>query len=144
MKTFTDNVKKVLTMTCVINTVIMTLLYVLGYITNTDGGTAWIPRFGIMWIVLGISFVLSAAELILHGKGNFFVKMLWHFLSCLAGFLLLFIVGGGYAENPSAIVIGTFLFIIAYLAVSLTRFAVTGKLKRTREEEEEYDEVFKK
>ena len=144
MNNFTKYVKKTLTMTCIINTVIITLLYVLGYITNTGGGTAWIPRFNIMWIVLGISFVLSAAELILQGKGNFFVKMLWHFLSCLAGFLLLFIVGGGYADRPSAIVIGTFLFVVVYLAVNVTRFAVTGKFKRIREEEEEYDEVFKK
>ena len=144
MNNFTKYVKKTLTMTCIINTVIITLLYVLGYITNTGGGTAWIPRFNIMWIVLGISFVLSAAELILQGKGSFAVKVIWHFVSCLAGFLLLFIVGGGYADRPSAIVIGTFLFVVVYLAVNVTRFAVTGKFKRTREEEEEYDEVFKK
>ncbi len=131
-------------MTCVINTVIITLLYVLGYITNTGGGTAWIPRFNIMWMVLGISFVLSAAELIFQGKGNFWVKVLCHFASCLAGFLLLFIVGGGYADRPSAIVIGTFIFVILYLIVNVTRFAVTGKFKREREEEEQYDEVFKK
>ena len=144
MNSFVKNVKKTLTMTCVINTVIITLLYVLGYITNTGGGTAWIPRFNIMWMVLGISFVLSAAELILQSKGNFFVKMLWHFVLCLAGFLVLFIIGGGYADRPSAIVIGTFLFIIAYLAINITRFAVTGKFKRMKEEAEEYDEVFKK
>ena len=144
MNDFVKIAKKTLTVTCVINTVIITLLYVLGYITNTGGGTAWIPRFNIMWMVLGISFVLSAAELILQGKGNFTVKMLWHFLSCLAGFLLIFTVGGGYADSPAAIVIGTFLFIIAYLVVNVTRFAVTGKFKRKKEEEEEYDEVFKK
>ena len=92
----------------------------------------------------GSSTTLSAAELILQSKGNFFVKMLWHFVSCLAGFLLLFIIGGGYADRPSAIVIGTFLFIIAYLAINITRFAVTGKFKRMKEETEEYDEVFKK
>ncbi len=144
MKNFIENVKRTLTGACVINTVLITLLYILGYITNTGGGTAWIPKFNIMWMVLGVSFVLSIAERILELKGSFAIKLMCHFALCVAGFLLVFIVCGGYGNKSGSIVIGTFLFVIAYVIVNGIRFAVTGRLKNLGKQDDDYQPLFGK
>lgn len=142
MNTISAKIKKVITDTCVVNTVIMTLLYILGYLTNKDGGTAWIPKFNIMWMVLGVSFVLALAERILDMKGSLGARIACHFGMCVVGFLLIFIIGGGYSSSAGAVVVGTFLFILAYILVNGVRFAVTGKLRRAKNETEEYTSVF--
>ena len=144
MNTFLEKIKKTLTGTCVINTILITLLYILGYITNSSGGTAWIPKFNIMWMVLGVSFVISLAERILEMKGSFALKLICHFGLCVAGFLLVFIVCGGYGNKSGSIVIGTFLFVLAYIIVNGIRFAVTGRFKNLGKAEDDYEPMFGK
>ncbi len=137
-------VKKILTQTCVINTVLITLLYVIGYVTNLGGGTSWIPKFSIMWMVLGVSFVAAVAERVLETEGSFWFRTICHFALCMVGFLLIFIVGGGYGNNGAAVVIGSFGFFLVYLLVNGVRFALMARREKKENEEEEYESVFKK
>ncbi len=137
-------IKKTLTQTCVVNTVIITLLYIIGYVTNLGGGTSWIPKFNIMWMVLGVSFVVALAERILESAGSFWFRVICNFALCMLGFMLIFIVGGGYGDNGAAVVIGSFLFFLAYILVNGVRFAVMARREKKENEEAEYESVFKK
>lgn len=139
-----SKIKKIIADACVINTVVMTLLYVLGYVTNTDGGTAWIPKFNVMWMVLGVSFVISLAERVLEMRGNFAVRLVCHFLLCVSSFLLIFIIGGGYGSDPSSVVVGVFLFVVAYVLVNCVRFVLIHKRETAENDKEEYSDIYKK
>ncbi len=138
---FFEKLKLTLTEGCVIYTVLITALYVIGYVF--DRGGEWIPRFRMMWVVLGVSFVIAAAERILDGGETGPVRIILNFAACLAGYLVIFVVGGGYINNGAAVLISLFIFIILYVAANVIRFAAAGKLRRRRSEEEDYDPAFK-
>ena len=125
-------IKKILAQGCAIYTVVITALYIIGYIVG-DG--KWIPSFRIMWIVLGMSFVIAAAERLFDKRGPNIFTVAVHFAVCVTGFLLIFMLGGKYYNDPSSILIAL------YIVFTALRFALNGKLKRV-DAEEEYTPAF--
>ena len=139
---FAKKIKLTLTEGCVIYTVLITVLYIIGYLFDRDG--MWIPRFRTMWVVLGVSFVIAAAERILDGGKTGPVRIILNFAVCLIGYIVIFVVGGGYIDNGAAVLISLFIFIILYVAANVLRFAMAGKLHRRQSAEEDYTPAFKK
>ena len=131
-------IKRILAQGCAIYTVVITALYIIGYIVG-DG--KWIPSFRIMWIVLGMSFVIAAAERLFDKRGANVFTVAVHFAVCVTGFLLIFMLGGQYYNDPSSILIGTVAFMALYIVFTALRFALNGKLKRV-DAEEEYTPAF--
>ena len=132
-------IKSVLTGACVIYTILITALYVAGFFFSDNPN--FIPRFRMILILLGFSLVMSAAELILKSSFNSTAKILIRFLVCLAGYVVIFLVGGGY--SGSSFVIGIFIFLIAYLAVNGIRFAFIFRKEKKKNEEKDYENSFK-
>lgn len=143
MKKIVQGIKNILTGACVINTVIITVLYTVGQLfMNADGGKAWIPHFGMMWMVLGISVAFSVAERFFALGGNIYIRLIGHFLISLVGFILIFIVGGGYTGRSSHVFIAICLFLVIYTAVIGIRLGLKGFFKRKKNDSEEYSSVF--
>ena len=138
MKKFLSETKNALTVACVLYTVLIILLYTLGKLISPT----WIPRFGMMWMVLGVSVAFGIAERFLtHGEATF-IRVLGHFGISLAGFTLIFVVGGGYAKRSSQLFIAMFLFLILYSIVKGIRFGIKGIFERRKNDSEEYSSVF--
>ena len=134
-----QKIKSVLTTACVIYTILITALYAAGFFFSDNAN--FVPRFRMIVILLGFSLVISAAELLLKSKWNSMTKIVLHFLACLAGFIVIFLIGGGY--KGSSFLIGIFIFVIAYLAVNGIRFAVIFRKEKKENEKKSYENAFK-
>ena len=143
MKRFLSETKSALTVACVIYTVLITLLYTIGKVfMNDDGGQAWIPHFGMMWMVLGVSVAFGIAERFLALGEATFIRILGHFGISLIGFTLIFVIGGGYAKRGSQLFIAMFMFLILYAVVMGVRFGVKSILTQRKNNSEEYSSMF--
>lgn len=143
MKKIAKGIGNILTGACVINTVIITLLYTIGhFFMNNDGGKAWIPHFGMMWMVLGISVAFSVAERFFALGGNIYIRLAGHFFISLVGFILIFIVGGGYTNRSAHVFIAICIFLILYAAIMGVRLGLKGFFKRKKNAGEDYSSMF--
>ncbi|MBR6807781.1 MAG: hypothetical protein IKM46_05285 [Clostridia bacterium] len=138
MKKFLIEAKRVLSIACVLNTVLITFLYTVGKLISPN----WIPRFGMMWIILGISVVFGIAERVFVLGETSFLPLLGHFGISLVGFVLIFVVGGGYAKSGGQLFIAMFLFFIAYSAIMGVRMGVRSAINRKKNDREEYSSMF--
>ncbi len=128
---------------CVIYSVLVTVLYLIGYFMAAGGTGNWIPDLKMILVALFISFVLSGAEFVIEKKTNFALRVILHFVICLVSFILVFAFIGGYYNNPSMLLIGIFIFIVLYAVFNVIRFAVIRKKDRSQEESE-YTNMFRK
>lgn len=127
---------------CMIFTVLIVALYIIGFLIDRSGN--WIPSFNTVWIVLGVSFAAAAAERILDGGEATPIKIILNFAVCLAGYILVFVIGGGYSENGSAVLISLLVFAAVYIIANLVRYTVIGIRRRHDSEGEDYTPAFKK
>ncbi len=132
---------KIVSLGCIINTVVMTLLYVMSRLMN-EGNL--VPKFSAAMLILLVSFALSAAEATLKTKLGFGVKITVHFAICLAAFLTVFFGVGSPEKRGSFILIALVFFVVIYSAVNVARFVLMSRKEAKKSEKEEYTALFKK
>ena len=140
-KVFTE-IMEIFKGACVTNTVLITLLYTIGKLISTGNGKAWIPHYRMMWIVLGISLAFSLAERFLKGNKGSALRVFGHFGICLLGFVLIFVIGGGYSKNSRQLFIAIVMFMVAYLLIMGTRLLVGSMIDRKKNNSKEYSSMF--
>ena len=136
-----STIKKIFVRGCVINTVLTTGFYLLAaFIAGFD----WIPSLGTMFILLGISFVVSAAEQILACGFSMAARIILNYALCAGGFLVLFILGNKNGGKASQVLIAAVFFTFAYILVNTARFIALSRKARRENEKEEYTPAFKR
>lgn len=135
------SLKKILVRGCVINTVLMTLFYLLAAFLE---GFDWIPSLGTMFMLLALSFIVSAAEQILLGSASVSVRILLNYALCLGGFLALFLISNKNRDSAAQVLIAAVFFTFLYIVVNIARFIVMALKARRENEKEEYTPAFKK
>ena len=143
-KTLVDRVKSLLSSACVIFTVIMAVIYVIGSLTEKS-------HFGthiyIMWMILGVSVALALAEKFSAACKNFALKIIGHFVISLAGFYLILSLGVQHLTKDGTnarAVAGVFIFIVLYVIIMGARIAVKRMIEGRGEKSDDYDGVFEK
>ncbi len=133
--------KKLLVRGCVINTVITTCFYLLAAFLE---GFEWIPSLGTMFMILALSFIVSAAEQILSCPFSMAGRVTLNYIICLGGFLLFFVIGNKNGGNGAQVMIAAAFFTLLYLIVNLARFIAMGRKAKLENEKLEYTPSFKK
>lgn len=139
-KSLFDKIKSGLGNMCVIYTAIMTVICIFGnIIMQTKAG---IP-VGLIWMVLGMSFVLAVAEKFLDFVGSLAIGLVGHFAISFSGFYLLLSLGKtSYFANSFRG--GIMLFVILYAVIMSARYGVRALFLLRKRNSEEYREVFNK
>lgn len=105
-------IKKTVSQTCVIYTVILTSVYTLGAFVNSS----WVPTVQMVYSCLGFSLVLALLNLFLFSdKLVMPLRLLIHFAVSSLIFYLLFVVWGGYQSNGGSVITALLIYVFAYI-----------------------------
>lgn len=134
-------IKKIITHGCVLNTVLLIVMYSAGMLINEN----FIPTIDRVFSLLFFSLALAGANIFLFSrKLNFPLRLLVHYLFTAAIFYVAFILWGGYNGKASGVLIILVLFTLLYgICVGITAairsiFKVSGNTKK------EYKKVYDK
>lgn len=142
-----SKIKKILSQTCVIYTVILTSVYTLGAFVNSS----WVPTVHMVYSCLVFSLVLAALNLFLFSdKLVMPLRLLIHFTASSLIFYLMFIVWGGYQSNGGSVITALLVYVFAYILCAaivaayryLTAETVNSKRVYTAKFDEEYKSQF--
>lgn len=133
--------KKIFTLGCVINTVLMTGFYLLAAFLP---GFDLVPSLATMLTVLALSFIVSAAEGILRSALSAPIRVLLHYALCCGSFMAFFIASNGASRRAAQIIIAAVFFTMVYAAVGAVRYALFARGERRKNEDEEYTPSFKR
>lgn len=134
-------IKRALALMCVIFTVIISLMYVLGLLMS-DSAVLLVPTPGKALFILLFSSIIGFASLLLSKDGTSPGRLIFHVILCLAAFVLCFIVGGNFAVTGSTGIIASVLYLIVYGIVMAVRAVICRRYKKAAIESEEYTSVF--
>lgn len=143
-KTILDKVKSLLSSACVIFTVIMAVIYVIGSLTQKSH---FGPHIYIMWMILGVSVAFALAEKFYAVCKNFVLKLIGHFIISLAGFYLILSLGVQHLakdETNARAVAGVFIFVVLYAVIMGARIAIVRFIEGRGEKSDDYESVFEK
>lgn len=140
----TAKIKKALTLACVIYTVIISVMFAIGWLIS-DAATLMVPTPSKALCILAFSVVVGFASLILKNKGTGVLRFLLHYAVCLAAYVIAFVIGGGVSLTGSAPIIAVLLFTVVYFVVMILRavFCRDRGGKTNDVQSEEYTSVFK-
>ena len=139
------NLKKIFSDGCVINTVLLVLLYLLGVSIDPD----FIPTLSRVFGILIYSIVLSAANYYFFtSKAKRFTRLALHFLITAAVFCFCFVILGGYKANLGSVlvIVGFYLVLYAIIAafIAITIILVKRIIKADENQKKEYKKVYEK
>lgn len=136
-----ETLKRILSLGCIINTVLITFIYLLAALGESV--LVWLPDITV-YMVLIVSFVIAAAEQIFKTGMGFGKKVILNYAVCLGVFLFIFILGNSGGRRGAQILIAAVFFTLAYFLVNSVRFVAMGKKEKRLNEETEYTPAFKK
>lgn len=141
MSTFAK-IKRALSLTCVIFTIIISVMYVLGLMMSGQA-TLFVPTPTKALLMLLFSGILGFASLLLSKEGTSAPKLIIHAVLCLAAFILVFVVGGNFSVTGGAGIVASVFFLAVYGIVMIVRAIVCRKYRQKKVDSEEYTSVFK-
>ena len=137
-------IKKAFTLSCVIYTVIISVMFAIGWLLS-DAASLMVPTPSKALFILIFSFAVGFASLILKRQGTGVVRFLIHYVVCLAAYVVAFIIGGGVSLTGETPMIAVLLFTVIYGVAMILRavFSRIGNGKKKPVQTEEYTSVFK-
>lgn len=133
------NIKNIISSGCVINSVLILLVYVIG--VTIDSG--FIPTLQIVIGVLCYSLALAFANYLFFSSAmKTFPKLVLHFLSTAAVFYLMFVILGGYRANGGSVAVVLAMYLALYVIVALFTALVRYIINADKKAEQEYKKVF--
>lgn len=138
MKTL-SKIKNIVTRACVIYTVLITSVYLLGVSVSSD----WIPTLNMVLALLVFSFCLSGLHGFLFSSLLVFpLRLVIHYVISTIVFYIVFVCWGGYRANGgsvlSVLLVWTFAYILCAVCVFLYRYITS----ETKSSESKYDKKF--
>lgn len=134
--------KHSLTLMCVIYTVIISGMFLCGFILS-DSASLLVPTPSKALMMLLFSAFLGVSSLILSKEGTGVARTLLHYISCLVSFVLTVILGCRVnlaGAGPMIAVIG---FTAVYAVVMIVRGIILRRKSKKIEIQQEYTAVFK-
>lgn len=134
-------IKKIISRGCIINTVLVILLYSLGLLANGN----FIPTIDRIFGILLFSLALAGANIFVFSKVlTFPLRLLIHYLFTAFMFYVLFILWGNYSLNGGAAIVIFVMFTLIYGAVAGIVAIVRSIFKEKNNSKKEYKKVIKK
>lgn len=133
--------KRIFTLGCVINTVLMTGFYLLAAFLP---GFDLVPSLATMLTVLALSFIVSAAEGILRTSLAAAARVLLHYALCAGSFMAFFIASNSASLRAAQVIIAAVFFTLIYVVAGAVRYVVFSRGEKRRNEDEDYTPAFKK
>ncbi len=127
------SLKKILTLGCIIYTILITAVYTFGLLFNDTG--LWIPTLRIAYSLLGFSMGASAVYVLLDGlRLPFDGKLPLHFIATALLYYLIFVIGGGFSENGSSVLAAMLIFLAIYALGAIIVLVMRWLLKDNGEQ----------
>ena len=138
-----SKIKKIVSQTCVIYTVILTSIYTLGAFVNSS----WIPTVHMVYSCLAFSLVLAALNMFLFSdKLVMPLRLLIHFAASSLIFYLMFIVWGGYQSNGGSVITAMLVYIFAYALcaaiVAVYRYLTSETANSKKDYKSKFDKTY--
>lgn len=140
MDTFAK-IKRALSLTCVIFTIIISAMYLLGLVMS-DSIILFVPTPSKALLMLLFSAVIGFASLLLSKEGTSVGRLILHVAICTAVYALVFVIGGDFSVTGGAGVIAILLFLVIYGICMAVRFAVCRKYRKKNIDSKEYKSMF--
>ena len=135
------NLKKIFSDGCVINTVLLVLLYLLGVSIDPD----FIPTLSRVFGILIYSIVLSAANYYFFtSKAKRFTRLALHFLITAAVFCFCFVILGGYKANLGSVLVIVGFYLVLYAIIAAFIALIRSIIKADENQKKEYKKVYEK
>jgi hypothetical protein len=135
------NLKKIFSDGCVINTVLLVLLYLLGVSIDPD----FIPTLSRVFGILIYSIVLSAANYYFFtSKAKRFTRLALHFLITAAVFCFCFVILGGYKANLGSVLVIVGFYLLVYAVIAAFIALIRSIIKADENQKKEYKKVYEK
>ncbi len=135
------SLKKIFTLGCVINTLLMTGFYMLAAFLP---GLGLVPSLSTMLTVLALSFVVAAAEGILHAGFSPAGRVALHYVLCCGSFLAFYIIANGSRVRAAQIIIAAVFASFIYAVLGGVRLALHSRAAKRENESLEYTPSFKR
>ncbi len=135
------NLKKILTDSCIIYTLLITLVYFLGAFISAT----WIPTVKMVISLLFFSVILSLGNEFL--KSNILVypiRLFIHFIATSLIFYIVFIVWGGLLQNGGKFLITFFLYTLVYVIVTVISRLISYIRSEKSTANKTYDSLYSK
>ena len=127
---------------CLIFTLIVFAFYILGNAISSEVQVLTLTTLT-LFFAFSIWFALSN-NLLKSNKLNVFLRVSLHFLSTVLGFFVIFVYLPGNIENGSRAFILTIGFAALYIVVATIILAISGAVRKQRNEKEEYKSIYDK
>ena len=135
------NLKKIFSDGCVINTVLLVLLYLLGVSIDPD----FIPTLSRVFGILIYSIVLSAANYYFFtSKAKRFTRLALHFLITAAVFCFCFVILGGYKATLGSVLVIVGFYLVLYAIIAAFIALIRSIIKADENQKKEYKKVYEK
>ena len=135
------NLKKIFSDGCVINTVLLVLLYLLGVSIDPD----FIPTLSRVFGILIYSIVHSAANYYFFtSKARRFTRLALHFLITATVFCFCFVILGGYKANPGSVLVIVGFYLVLYAIIAAFIALIRSIIKADENQKKEYKKVYEK
>ncbi len=135
-------IKRALTLMCVVYTAIISGMYLLGWALSGTG-VLFVPTPQKALLLLLFSATVGFASLLLSKDGTGAIRLILNFVICLAAFILIFIVGGGFPISGGTSVVAVIMYLAVYIVAMILRAVICRSRGKTNTESEEYTSVFK-
>ena len=134
-------ISKILSEGCVINTVLLILLYLIGVSIDPD----FIPTLPRVFGILIYSITLAAANyFFFNAKIKRFSRLALHFLMTAAVFCICFVFAGAYKANVGSVLIIVGLYLVIYAIVAGIVAVILSIINADKNEKKEYKKVYEK
>lgn len=137
-----DKIKRALTLMCVIYTVIISGMFLVGW-SLSDSASLFVPTPSKALLMLLFSAILGFASLILRKEKTGATRTMIHYAICLAAFVVTVIIGGGVPLTGATPVIAGLLFTVVYAVIMAVRAVICRRSVKKTEQPEVYTSVFK-
>ncbi len=140
MKNVWKKIGALLTVTCVLFTVMFVSLYTIGVLAGRSG---WLFDIGKMYMILLFAFILALCGLFFSSpKIPLWRAYLLHFLACAAAYYLIFIYWMGFSSKSGQVLLLFALFLIIYGIYFAVSLSVRRGGTRKKAEEKPYESAF--
>lgn len=137
-----EKIKRTLTLMCVIYTVIISAMFLLGWVIS-DSASLFVPTPAKALLMLLFSFILGLASLCLKRERTSALRLIIHYLICVSSFFVTFVIGGGFSLTGGTSITALIAFTAIYAVVMAFRAVVRRKRKGWVSEPEEYTSMLK-
>lgn len=127
---------------CVIFTFVVFAFYLLG---NAISSAVQVLTLTNLFLLLLFSVWFAASNNLLKNKKlNTIIKIVFHFISTMVGFFVIFVYLPGNLDNKSRAFILTLVFAAAYIIVAALILIIKGALNKKRNDDKDYDSIYDK